>query len=46
VADIRAPLFLQLPGLVTDPPVSAECPVCFALVLTPRLNDHKRVSHG
>jgi hypothetical protein len=46
VADIRAPLFLRLPELVTDPPVSAECPVCFALVLTPRLDDHNRASHG
>lgn len=46
MADIRAPLFFQLPELVTDPPVATECPVCFAVVLTARLEDHKRVSHG
>jgi hypothetical protein len=44
--DIRAPLFLRLPELVIDPPVSVECPACFALVLAARLDDHQRVSHG
>jgi len=44
--DIRAPLYLQLRQLETDPPVSVECPVCFALVLAARLDDHKRASHG
>jgi hypothetical protein len=44
--DARAPLYLQLRQLEADPPVSAECPVCFAIVLTARLDDHKRVSHG
>jgi hypothetical protein len=46
VTDIRAPLFLQLPELVTDPPVAAECPACFAIVLAARLDDHKLASHG
>lgn len=46
MADISAPLFLQLPGLVTDPPAAAECPACFAIVLASRLEDHKRASHG
>jgi hypothetical protein len=46
VADIRAPLYLQLPGLVTDPPVAVECPACFAIVLAARLDDHKRASHA
>lgn len=46
MADIRAPLFFQLEELVTDPPVAAECPVCFAIVLAARLDDHQRASHG
>jgi len=45
VADIRAPLFLRLPELMADPPAAIECPACFALVLTSRLEDHKRASH-
>lgn len=45
-ADIRAPLYLKLPELQTDPPVAAECPVCFALVRADRLADHERASHG
>jgi hypothetical protein len=46
VADIRAPLYLQLPELTADPPVAIECPVCFAIVRVTRLDDHKRASHG
>jgi hypothetical protein len=46
VAEVRAPLYLQLQELVIDPPVSVECPVCFALVLAHRFADHQRASHG
>jgi len=46
VTDIRAPLFLQVPELVTDPPVAIECPACFAIVRAARLDDHNRASHG
>ena len=45
-ADIRAPLYLQLPELVEYAPVAVECPACFAIVLTSRLADHQRASHG
>jgi hypothetical protein len=46
VVEINAPLYLQLPELVTDPPVAVECPVCFAIVRAAKLDDHKRSSHG
>jgi hypothetical protein len=46
VADTLAPLFLQVPELVTDPPAAAECPACFAIVRAARLDDHHRASHG
>ena len=46
MADILAPLYLRLPGLVTDPPAAAECPACFAIVLAARLDDHRQASHG
>jgi hypothetical protein len=46
VAEILAPLYLQLPGLSVDPPVTVECPACFAIVLAARLDDHQRASHG
>jgi len=46
MADIRAPLYLQLPELPPDPPAAVECPACFAIVLAARLDDHKRVSHA
>ncbi len=42
---MKAPLYI-VTGFATDPPVVAECPVCFAIVLTARLDDHKRASHG
>jgi hypothetical protein len=43
---MKAPLYLQVPGLVTDPPVAVECPDCFAVVLAARLDEHKQRSHG
>ena len=46
VADVRAPLYLQVPELVADPPVAVECPICFAIVRAARLDDHTRASHG
>jgi hypothetical protein len=46
VADFLAPLYLQMPDLVTDPPAAVECPACFALVRAARLDDHKRASHA
>jgi hypothetical protein len=46
VADILAPLYLQLTELAVDPPAAIECPACFALVRAARLDDHKRASHG
>lgn len=49
VADIeiiKAPLYLKLAELQRDPPVAAECPACFAVVLVTRLEDHKQAAHG
>ena len=46
MADIRAPLFFRLEQLETDPPVAAECPACFAVVLAARLGDHQQAAHG
>ncbi len=42
----RAPLFLQLPQPELDPPLTAECPECFAVVRVTRLADHKKSLHG
>ena len=46
MADILAPLYFRLPQLQADPPVAAECPACFAVVLAARLKDHQQAAHG
>lgn len=46
MADIRAPLYLLLPDLRADLLDAAECPVCFAVVLAAKLDDHKQAAHG
>jgi hypothetical protein len=46
VADIRAPLYLQLTELAVDPPVAVECPFCYAIVRAARFDDHKLASHA
>ncbi len=44
--DFRAPLYIQLPAPELDPPLTAECPECFAVVRVTRLGDHKKALHG
>lgn len=44
--DSRVPLYIQLPELVVEPSLTAECPACFALVLASRLEEHQRAVHG
>ena len=44
--DITAPLYIPVPELMAAPPVAAECPGCFAIVLAARLGDHQQAAHG